>query len=105
MSNEEKEWKMLPQAEENWFAEYAFEVESPQDEDGDTKTIEVIAYANVEKIVEEAMRRGEVKAWEEAKKLVTASTPNHLARDYRETDAMRDAINGLINAKLTELKK
>lgn len=62
-------------------------------------------YYHFEKIVAEAMRLGEVKAWEEAKKLVTASTPNHLARDYRETDAMRDAINGLINTKLTELKK
>ena len=56
-------------------------------------------------IVAEAERRGRVAAWEEAKEIANDLTPFHLTREYRDTDAMRDQLVSVFNAKLTELKK
>ena len=57
------------------------------------------------RIVAEAERRGRVAAWEEAKEIANDLTPFHITREYRDTDAMRDQLVSVFNAKLTELKK
>jgi hypothetical protein len=60
---------------------------------------------NIPKIVAEAERRGREAAWEEAKEIANDLTPFHITREYRDTDAMRDQLVSVFNAKLTELKK
>ena len=82
-----------------------------------------IDYPCVSDIVAEAERRGEMKAWSEAKKIIEERTPRELDADEYDEDtecsycrnsdpdcgceaceSLGDAILGDIDAKLTSLK-
>lgn len=90
---------MTNPTEQEWYEHYVREKETAYSRN--------VWYnpSDVEKIVAEAERMGRVAAWEEAKEIANDLTPFHITREYRDTDAMRDQLVSVFNAKLTELKK
>lgn len=87
---------MTNQNEQEWYKDDKYYTEWDE---------ECGCYAKVKEIVAEAERRGREAAWEEAKEIANDLTPFHITREYRDTDAMRDQLVSVFNAKLTELKK
>lgn len=102
MTNE-KEWKPMPEREDAWITDYAFEaaVEVADDEESHDSTVQVIELQNVYKIVAEATRRGKMEAWEEAKMILVPHQQFAADHPYRE---VRKKLFKAVEAKLTSLK-
>lgn len=105
--------------EKEWWKDEAFYIITSMNEHGEVTGEE----PDIEKIVAEAMRRGEMNAWSEAKKIIEERTPRELDADEYDEDtecsycrnsdpdcgceaceSLGDAILGDIDAKLTSLK-
>lgn len=85
----------MPERDDAWITDYAFEA-MVEDQEGYESHIQVVELQNVHKIVAEAMRRGEAKAWSEAKELVYKI----YGPGYSAT-----ILKNEIDAKLTSFKK